>query len=150
MRSNSVEGTSEPKNSVHSHPEIARFVSIGYNSTIRCLQSTSDESHQGISPGNSGNSKDLPCKPSNGLIAIFVDSAERSRAILSQLPSLVATASLSLGPDAAIRLISLPKGARARLSMALGIPRVSIIGLANNTPTAGVLIDIVKEKVMLC
>ena len=63
----------------------------------------------------------------------------------SHLPPLVKSASNTLPPHRAIRLVTLPKGSEARLSAALCIPRVGLIGLKGDSPEISSLIQFIRE-----
>lgn len=65
----------------------------------------------------------------------------------THIPLLVATASLASPSSAPIGLITLPKGAEARLSVALALPRVGFVGLMNGAPHAAPLVEYVREHI---
>lgn len=60
---------------------------------------------------------------------------------------MVALAAQSQPPDRAVRLVGLSKACEDRLSAALGIPRVSSIGLREDAPQAKGLVEYVREHV---
>lgn len=64
----------------------------------------------------------------------------------SHLPYLVKAASLSSPSLPSIGLISLPSGAEARLSSALGIKRVGLVGLLYDSPGALELVDVLRAQ----
>lgn len=63
------------------------------------------------------------------------------------MPLLVATASLASPSSAPIGLVTLPKGAEARLSVALALPRVGFVGLMDGAPHAAPLVEYVREHI---
>jgi ribonuclease P/MRP protein subunit POP3 len=60
---------------------------------------------------------------------------------------MVATAAQSQPAYRAVRLVGFSKACEDRLSAALGIPRVSSIGLREDAPQAKGLVDFVRERV---
>ena len=81
------------------------------------------------------------------LVAVFVARSDQIPLMVSHLPLLVATASLGRPAEAAIRLISLPKGAGTSLSAALQLPRVGLIGLRSGAPNVASLTAYVEDSV---
>ena len=79
--------------------------------------------------------------------AIFVPRSSQPSILHAHLPQLVTTASLANPELPATRLIQLPKGCEARLSAALGLPRVSFIGMLDGAPHSKSLVDLVRECV---
>jgi hypothetical protein len=66
--------------------------------------------------------------------AIFVPRSLQPPILHAHLPQLVVTASLAHPELPVTRLVQLPKGCDARLSEALGLPRVSFIGILDGAP----------------
>lgn len=79
--------------------------------------------------------------------AIFVPRSSQPAILNAHLPQLIATASLSHPELPATRLVQLPKGCDARLCEALGLSRVSFIGLLDSAPHCKSLVDVVRECV---
>jgi hypothetical protein len=79
--------------------------------------------------------------------AIFVPRSSQPPILHAHLPQLVVTASLANPELPVTRLVQLPKGCDARLSQALGLPRISFIGLLDGAPHSKSLVDIVREYV---
>ena len=93
-----------------------------------------------------------PNKPQSGdgcasMIAVFVPREDQHSIISAHMPLLVKAASLGSGSDSQIRLVRLPKGADARLSMALGVPCVGAVGLMEGAPGAEDLIGVLRDEV---
>lgn len=80
------------------------------------------------------------------LVAVFVSCAEQPPIMHSHLPYLIQAASLSSPSLPSICLITLPSGAEARLSRALGIRRVDLVGLLYDSPTASDLVDFLRAQ----
>jgi hypothetical protein len=79
--------------------------------------------------------------------AIFVPRSSQPSILHAHLPQLVVTASLAHPELPHTRLVQLPKGCDGRLCEALGLPRVSFIGLLDGAPHSKSLIDLVQECV---
>lgn len=60
---------------------------------------------------------------------------------------MIAAASLAQPSLPATRLVQLPPGSEERLSKALGLPRVSFLGILSGAPHAASLVDLVQECV---
>ena len=125
-------------------PEIASFLTIGFNSTERALEAASQSRTVGVFSSN-GVASSADC--STQLVAIFVDRVDQSPALYAHFPIMASTASLHLPSDAAIRLVDLPRGATERLSAALHIPRASMIGLHSGAPDSTPLLEFVRKHV---
>lgn len=82
-----------------------------------------------------------------GLVAIFVPRAEQPKILHSHLPALIKIASLGSLDLPPIRLVPLASGAEARLIKALGIPRVGLVGLLDDAPSASQLIQLTRTHV---
>ncbi|TVY73210.1 Ribonucleases P/MRP protein subunit pop3 [Lachnellula suecica] len=131
---------------VPSVPEISSFVVVGLNSITRHLELSSKATKPGTkseekdrNPGTVSETDENGEKPAK-LAAIFTPPHSTLPAILhTHLPHLIATSSHPT------RLIPLPLGADTRIAAALGLPRVSFIGLLEGAPWAGVLLGLVRE-----
>ncbi|KAK4456143.1 hypothetical protein QBC34DRAFT_10579 [Podospora aff. communis PSN243] len=78
---------------------------------------------------------------------VFVARSSQSSSFHCHFPQMVAVASNSTPSAPATRLVGFSKACEERLSVALGIPRVSSIGLREGAPQAKGLIDYVREHV---
>jgi ribonuclease P/MRP protein subunit POP3 len=85
--------------------------------------------------------------PKEVFSVIFVSQTNQSGILHAQIPQLVATASLAYPDSPATRLIQLYKGSEERLCDALGIPRVSCVGIFESAPFSISLIDLIRECV---
>jgi len=126
-------------------PEIIPSLSIGFNSTERCLEAAAQRATpMAISNQVSSDARQVDLIP---LVAVFVDRSDCSPMLYSHLPRLLATASMASPSEPTIRLVTLPKGSTARLSIALHIPRVSILGLGQDAPNTRPLVQFIREHV---
>lgn len=113
-------------------PVIGSHVTIGLNSTSRRLEAF-------IKPY-----QDLT--NTTPLAAVFLTQSPLAIQY-THLPVLTTLAASSHGEISAPRLISLDNSAERRISRAVGIPRVGVIGVLQDAPGAGPLIDYVREHV---
>lgn len=79
--------------------------------------------------------------------AIFVLRSSQPAVLHAHLPQLIATASLAHPQLLPTKLVQLPKGCDARLCAALGLSRVSFIGILEGAPYSKTLLDLVRESV---
>jgi ribonuclease P/MRP protein subunit POP3 len=122
------EANNEASSEVPPAPEIMAHVDVGLANISRNLQSRS--------------STDSP-----QYSVVFVARSSQSSSFHCHFPQMVAVASNSTPSSPAIRLVGFSKACEGRLSVALGIPRVSSIGLREGAPQAKGLIDYVREHV---
>lgn len=81
------------------------------------------------------------------LLAVFVPCMKESSNLYSHLPILVKTASMAFPHLPAIRLVTLPMDAEKRLSEALKIPRVGLIGFECDAPGVSALAEMIRANV---
>ncbi|OHF02611.1 hypothetical protein CORC01_02007 [Colletotrichum orchidophilum] len=127
-------------------PEIASFVDVGLASITRNLErlaSTQRGSEQGTEVAGTVT---LPLAP---YALIFVARSGQSSAFNAQLPQMVAVASKAAAPAPApaTRLVGYSKPCAEKLSAAVGIPRVSSIGIRVGAPMSRALVDYVQQHV---
>lgn len=79
--------------------------------------------------------------------AIFVARSGQPNALSSHLPQMVAVACKSHPSQPPTRLVELPRACEGRLCEALGIPRVSCIGLCVGAPNSNALVDFLRGHV---
>jgi hypothetical protein len=79
--------------------------------------------------------------------AIFVARSGQSTAFHCHFPQMVAVASKSPSCKQPVRLVGFSAPCADRLSAAVGIPRVSAIGLRDGAPHAKALLDYVQAHV---
>ncbi|KAK1703862.1 hypothetical protein BDP67DRAFT_549586 [Colletotrichum lupini] len=109
-------------------PEIASFVDVGLASITRNLERLAS-TQQGSEPDTDG------------------ASTAASSAFNCQLPQMVAVASNTAAPASATRLVGYSKPCGEKLSAAVGIPRVSSIGIRVGAPMSKALVDYVQKHV---
>ena len=113
-------------------PIIGKHVTVGLNSTCRRLEvfAKPDQDLTNTTP----------------LAAIFLTQSPLAFQY-THLPVLTALATSSHREMPAPRLVPLDNSAEQRLTRALGIPRVGVIGVLQDAPGAGPLIDYVREHI---
>ncbi|KAI9864072.1 MAG: hypothetical protein M1813_003389 [Trichoglossum hirsutum] len=164
--------TSTPQQAGINHsppqPEISPYLTIGLNSTTRVLELLAQKSMPeslslyrslpSASRATAAKSRtrgastdgepDVSREPTQEpLVAVFVSGFSQPALLHAHLPLLTVTASLSHPEKPPIVLVTLPKGAEVRLMSALGLPRVSVVGLSEGAPGSTVLVDFVRENV---
>ncbi|TVY33014.1 hypothetical protein LSUB1_G007330 [Lachnellula subtilissima] len=145
-------------------PDISSFVVVGLNSIVRHLESSSkaskpeqardyvievtkaDELTEAKIPETTNS--DAKPQPSTHLSAIFVPGSSQPSILNAHLPQLIATASKENQDLPATRLVQLPKDCDARLCEALGLSRVSFIGLLEGAPHSKALVELVRKSVL--
>src|SRR5436190_2029508 len=143
-----------PQVGLSSQPVISSYMTLGANSTTRTLGSlghgytpgTARQTIQGkVSSPNPlwSNTASTP----EWLAAVFVCRSTQPIPLHAHLPALVAMASNAEPQNPAIRLVSPPQTAATRLSKSLHLPRVGIVGIAENCPQAAALIAHVRQHV---
>ena len=130
-------------------PAISSALTVGFNSTQRRLETAVRTSVKDrLTADDRLNGSNTELRPSSRVLAaVFVDRSCQHSMLHSHLPLLVAAASASRTPVCFIRLVALPNGAEAKLSGALRIPRVGMIGVEHDAPGAGPLLSFVEEHV---
>ena len=168
-----MEASESPKSPISDHasqdppyidrpapPEIADYLTIGFNNTTRILEALAEKVSPHKLQSQTRTSAQAKRKRDNldvsftgvptiprALVAVFISRVDQPSILSSHLPLLVATASLALPSSPAIRLVDLPKGAGIKLSTALNIPRASIIGLLEGAPHSAPLVGPIRKLV---
>ncbi len=139
--------------------EILNYLTIGFNTTNRYLEALAQKSTPGtFQPATQGldiqlrkpheaRKVDLQASSLKPLEAVFVPRSDQPSIMHSHLPVLIKAASLASSPPGNIKLVVLPKGAKSKLSTALGIPRAGIIGLVRGAPATTPLLEFIKKRV---
>ncbi len=148
----SQDGLEEANRRVNSPemPAIKNYLTIGFNSTTRYLEalaqiSAPQREGQDAGPSKTPHSRTAPIpKP---LAAIFVPRFDQPSILHSNLPLLIEAASLASPSSPQPSLVTLPKGADERLSAAIAIPRVGLIGLLDGAPNADLIINFIRQHV---
>ena len=142
-------------------PEISKYVTIGFNSTMRYLEDLAQMSAtMGYEAGVSKSTETRPhdvqdqeltsaLSQMGPLAAVFIPHSDQASTLFAHLPALVRIGDLGLSDSTKTRLVMLPEAAEMKLSAAVGIPRVAIIGLMNGAPIVSKLIEMVRTRVPL-
>ncbi|KAH7348753.1 hypothetical protein BKA65DRAFT_266842 [Rhexocercosporidium sp. MPI-PUGE-AT-0058] len=157
-------------------PEISSFMVVGLNSITRNLETLSQKSkpaaiattqegpqlqpHPETEPETTTTEDSKALKapreqpqetalpPTRHFAAIFVPRSSQPPILHAHLPQLIATASRAHPSYPATRLVQLPRECDARLCDALGLPRVSFIGILEGAPHTKALMEFVREHVL--
>lgn len=117
---------------------VLSYLTTGFNSTMRQLESSAKNATR--LGATTQASETANCYPS-----VIVARRTTFPALVDQsFPVLVATASRALNP---VRLVEMSANAEASLSAAMGIPRLSVLGIGVDAPGFGPLIAYVREHV---
>lgn len=130
-------------------PQLAKYVDLGLASISRSLEKVSAQPRRDDPPASEATdqkrtSEELPCEPYS---IIFVARSGQPSAFHSHFPQMVAVASKSVPSRQPIRLVGFSAACEERLSSALGIPRISSIGLREGAPHTKALVEFVREHV---
>ncbi|KAI9791099.1 MAG: hypothetical protein M1816_004330 [Peltula sp. TS41687] len=154
-------------------PLLTSYVTIGFNSTTRHLESLSQLSkpkssghsteksashaHPTDSVHKDGTSSDIlsdsakaqeeTTTPTHHIAAVFVPRSSQPSVLHAHLPLLTYTASMAHPSLPPTRLVTLPKGSEVKLCDALALPRISFIGIMEQAPHASPLIEYVRQHV---
>ncbi|KAL2018793.1 hypothetical protein VTK56DRAFT_351 [Thermocarpiscus australiensis] len=129
-------------------PELAAHVDVGLSKVSRTLQAMSSTVRIGPSAGGGASQhEELSAPDTKPYSVVFVARSGQSSAFHCHFPQMVALAAQSQSAEKAVRLVGFSKSCEERLSAALGIPRVSSIGLREDAPQAKGLVDFVRERV---
>lgn len=124
-------------------PEVAQYITVGFNSTVRSLQDvarpTSKPTPAVSQEGQSDQTKNMA--------AVFVCTSTLPEMLTISIPTTVAAASARHSSFPPIRLVSLPEEAEKRLAEALFQPRVGLVGLRQDTPGGRALIEMTMNKI---
>lgn len=130
-------------------PELAAYVDVGLSQISRTLQAMSNK--EGFKPPGEDATPEQPGpdtqRDNKPYSVVFVARSSQSSAFHCHFPQMAALAAQSQAPERAVRLIGFSKACEDQLSTALGIPRVSSIGLREDAPQAKALVDFVRERV---
>jgi ribonuclease P/MRP protein subunit POP3 len=128
-------------------PEISGSIVVGLNNITRSLESLSKSSKPPNAPYPPDGERESLVDDARHFSAVFVLRSSQPPILHSHLPQLIATASLAHPNLPATRLVQLSNGCDARLCEALGLPRVSFIGILEGAPHSKSLVDLVQKCV---
>lgn len=123
-------------------PQISKHIIVGLNSTSRRLESLVKPV---FSPSASEDAQ--ISSPDQSALAVIFLTQPVSALQYSHLPTLVAFAAASRPEAVAPRFVPLEAAAEQKLRVALGIPRVGVLGVLSDAPGAGPLIEYVRQNV---
>jgi ribonuclease P/MRP protein subunit POP3 len=130
-------------------PELFAYVDVGLSKISRDLQAMSRKDDRNLSseaaPSKLGEKE--PKIDTGPYAVVFVARSGQPSTFHSHFPQMVALAAQPQLADKAVRLVGFSKACEDRLSAALGIPRVSSIGLRGDAPQAKGLVDFVRDHV---
>ena len=133
-RKSHAAGPADSASITPSAPALGQYVDVGLATVSRSLQKASTQGHD---------TTEL-CRRYS---VIFVVRSGQPSGINSHLPQMVAAASALHPSQPPIRLVGFSKSCEQRLTAALGIPRVSCIGVTEDAPNSKALIDFVHKRV---
>ncbi|RDW59731.1 hypothetical protein BP6252_12818 [Coleophoma cylindrospora] len=147
-------------------PEISSSVMVGLNSITRSLESLSRMSkNRDVAQTPVANLQDevmedrkadvevtleaavAPETTSRHFAAVFVSRSSQPAILNAHLPQLIATASLAHPDRPPTKLVPLSRSAESQLCTALGLPRVSFVGLLDDAPYSKALLDLIRDNV---
>lgn len=144
--------TADPPAVIPPAPEIASFVDVGLTTVTRSLEcSAAIQLNESTTVEEPKTDETHQHKRASQVsyAAVFVARSGQPSVLNSHLPQMVAAASLKDSSAEPIRLVGLSKACQDRLSMALGIPRVSVIGIRKDAPNSKALVDFARQHVPL-
>ncbi|KAK0385829.1 hypothetical protein NLU13_7006 [Sarocladium strictum] len=115
-------------------PPIMSHVDIGFNTITKSLQ---NQSQPRIS-------SEFDTKLQRRYSVVFVTRGDQSQAFNCHFPQMVGAATRSLPDMDKTRLVGFSRACSERLSLALGIPRVSSVALVADAPGATALEEMVR------
>lgn len=126
-------------------PEQASFLDIGLASVSRSLGGASSLKLSGQPHAQEGIER-----TERSYAAVFVIHGGQSSVFTSNFPRMISLACDSQPPERAIRLIGLSEDlVQDRLSHALGVPRVTTLGLLESCPGSEAIVEFVRQHVPL-
>lgn len=152
-------------------PDLSRFLTVGFNSTVRYLENLSHRAspasmtplaqlvtlHPKPAAMAGGEGAPEPTdeasadsdRPSSSppIAAVFVPRSSQPSVLHSHLPLLVYTASLAHQSGPQTRLVTLPKGSEARLCTSLGLKRANVVGLIQGAAETDALLELIRARV---
>ncbi|KAM5345479.1 hypothetical protein ACJ41O_011341 [Fusarium nematophilum] len=132
---NKAVGTSE-EHLVPPAPEIDASIDIGLNSISRNLQALAQNKAQSMRD-----------EPQRQYSMVFVARGNQASSFNCHFPQMVGAASKHVPAADKIRLVGFSKPCSERLSVCLGVPRVSSIAITKNAPGIGALQEFVLKTV---
>ena len=126
-------------------PEIRKEITIGFNSTIKALE-TQASRHRSRLVKKKSHKKQRTSDPAPYIKYVFVAKYDITPSLLTNpFPVLAYTSSTSANDK--VKLIQLPRGSMSRLSSILKIENTGILGLSDNIDKAQALYNIIETEV---
>ncbi|KAI1484155.1 hypothetical protein F4774DRAFT_364956 [Daldinia eschscholtzii] len=126
-------------------PELKSYVDVGIVTVTRHLQELASQTQ--AKKTNSDNKPVTQDAAHDFYSAIFVARSGPPNTLHRHLPQAVAIASKAHPEQTPVRLVGLSKPCDDRLSEALGIPRVSCIGIREGAPDSKALVEFIVKHV---
>ncbi|TGO56258.1 hypothetical protein BCON_0080g00160 [Botryotinia convoluta] len=151
-----LKSENERPSEIPSSPEISSYIVTGLNSIHRMLEESSKRGFETKESLNTGPETRLQSNevdsstqspPHTHFSAIFVARSNQHPIFDSHLPQLLNTASKAYSTKPSTRLVQLPKGSETRIAAALGLPRVSFLGILDDAPNSKALVDLIRDCV---
>lgn len=126
-------------------PEIRKEITIGFNSTIKALE-TQASRHRSRLVKKKSHKKQRTSDSAPYIKYVFVAKYDITPSLLTNpFPVLAYTSSTSANDK--VKLIQLPRGSMSRLSSILKIENTGILGLSDNIEQAQALYNIIESEV---
>lgn len=127
-------------------PEIRKEITIGFNSTIKALETQASKHRYRLTKKSKTHKKQRTSDFGTNIKYVFVAKYDITPSLLtSPFPVLAYTSSTSANDR--VKLIQLPRGSMSRLSSILKIENTSILGLSDNIEQAQALYNVIDSEV---
>jgi ribonuclease P/MRP protein subunit POP3 len=127
-------------------PKILEYLTVGLNTTSRHLETEAALSKSGAPTTEYKESK-AELATGNRLAVVFLPKP-RDNLVYSHLPLLCYTSSANMKDEAQqTRLVLLDPSSERILAASIGLPRAGVIGVFDNAPGAGPLLEYVRQNV---
>lgn len=146
-RKRKEEGSTGADVAVPPIPEIGSFVDVGLSTVTRSLQNLAAKGHSSARVAAEDTTMSDGVQNGSLYSAVFVARSGYPNILSNHLPQMISVASGSHLSRTSTRLVGLSKACQDRLSDALGIPRVSCIGLRDGAPNSKALLEYIREHV---
>lgn len=127
-------------------PRILEYLTVGLNTTSRHLETEAASSNSGALTTKDKRSK--ANQASGKHLAVVFLPKPRDNLVYSHLPLLCYTSSANQEDKAQqTRLVLLDPSSERNLAAAMGLPRAGVVGVFDDAPGAGSLLEYVRENV---
>ncbi|KAF4313776.1 rna-processing protein [Botryosphaeria dothidea] len=143
-----AQGEAQPIKAPPRRPDLSRHITVGINSTTRHLEELAQGDAPRLVKQPHADETKAPRSPiSLPHLPLIFTLQPPSSITITHLPLLAQMASRELTSFASARIIPLKPSSEHRLTAALGLPRVGVVGIMEDAPGARPLIDLVRQKV---